>query len=131
MAKSAGWARQLHQVIATREGLVGKTTAARHRIAAADVFVALPSRAALFRCVSLIVGQELITAPVLDVGPWFTDDPYWTRAKPVPKAEGMIGQTVGQYRCNGAGIDLSDGLLQMLGVKPAEWPNSRVLWWFV
>lgn len=122
--------RRLHHVIATREGLVGKTTAARHRIGKADVFVALPSRSALFRCVNVIIGNQLITAPVLDVGPWFTDDAYWDQEDAQPRAAGMIGQTVGKYTCNGAGIDLSDGLLAKCGIRPAEWDNARVLWWW-
>ncbi len=124
------WPRQLHHVIATREGLVGKTTAARHRIGTDDVFVALPSRTALFRCVNVVIGSALITAPVLDVGPWFTNDAYWDQVDATPRAAGKIGQPVGKYTCNGAGIDLSDGLLLRLGYKPEQWDNRRVLWWW-
>lgn len=127
---SAEFVRTLNHVIATREGLVGKTTASGDPIGASDVFVALPSRAALYRCVRLVIGRLLITAPVLDVGPWFTDDEYWLVPGRPPRAETLIGQPVRDYTCNGAGIDLSDGLIRAIGAKPEGWWNPRVLWWW-
>src|SRR5947208_11663689 len=55
---------------ATREGLVGKTTAGGHVITENDHFVALPSRKALNRSVIVSYHGKSVTAPVLDIGPW-------------------------------------------------------------
>ncbi len=74
-----------YRVYATREGLVGETTANGHVIRPRDHFVALPSRRALSPNGS---GQYSVrvcnpangrceTAPVWDVGPWNTHDDYW------------------------------------------------------
>src|SRR5438309_9304827 len=62
---------------ATREGLVGRSTAAGHLITANDHFVALPSRKALNRSVIVSYGGKNQTAPVLDIGPWNRDDAWW------------------------------------------------------
>src|SRR3981081_3307765 len=58
---------------ATREGLVGKTTAAGHLVTANDHFVALPSRKALNKTVIVSYGGKNATAPGLDIGPWNRD----------------------------------------------------------
>ena len=62
---------------ATREGLVGRPTAAGHLITANDHFVALPSRKALNKTVIVSYGGKNQTAPVLDIGPWNRDDAWW------------------------------------------------------
>src|SRR5438105_12271229 len=62
---------------ATREGLVGRTTAGGHLITADDHFVALPSRKALGKNVVVTYRGKSITAPVLDIGPWNRDDAWW------------------------------------------------------
>jgi RHS repeat-associated protein len=66
-----------HNVFATREGLVGGTTATGHVIQENDVFVALPSRKALNKNVELEYKGNTLIVPVKDVGPWNTKDPYW------------------------------------------------------
>ncbi|MGQ0577025.1 MAG: hypothetical protein ACT4RN_22905 [Pseudonocardia sp.] len=80
-----------YRVFATREGLVGGTTANGHVIEADDLFVALPSRRALAPrgtgdysvrvCTVAAKGKKRATrcayAPVWDVGPWNTRDDYW------------------------------------------------------
>src|SRR6202022_1974316 len=65
---------------ATREGLVGRTTAAGHLIVADDHFVALPSRRALNKSVIVSYRGKNVTAPVLDIGPWNRNDPWWDAA---------------------------------------------------
>src|SRR5919202_2508868 len=62
---------------ATREGLVGRLTASGHVIGANDRFVALPSRSALGKTVSLAYKGKTTQAPVLDIGPWNKDDAWW------------------------------------------------------
>src|ERR1700687_2220737 len=62
---------------ATREGLVGRTTAAGHLITPDDHFVALPSRKALNKSVIVSYRGKSVTAPVLDIGPGNRDDPRW------------------------------------------------------
>src|SRR5919197_1139075 len=57
------------RVWATREGLVGKTTASGHVIEPNDHFVALSSRSALGKTVVVTYKGKSIQAPVMDVGP--------------------------------------------------------------
>ena len=72
-----------YQVFATREGLVGKTTANGHTIVSHDHFVALPSFRVLNKKdqtkfqVKVSYGSKSVTVPVWDVGPWNTHDDYW------------------------------------------------------
>src|SRR5258708_10082078 len=65
---------------ATREGLVGKTTAAGHLVTPDDHFVALPSRKALNKSVIVSYRGKTVTAPVSDIGPWNRDDAWWEPA---------------------------------------------------
>jgi hypothetical protein len=73
-----------YRVFATREGLVGGTTANGHVIRRRDRFVALPSRRALndndrtrdFQVKITYKGRS-VAAPVWDVGPWNIFDDYW------------------------------------------------------
>src|SRR5690349_14713235 len=62
---------------ATREGLVGRPTAAGHLITENDHFVALPSRKAIGKTVSIAYKGKTVTAPVLDIGPWNREDAWW------------------------------------------------------
>jgi hypothetical protein len=73
-----------YSIFATREGLVGGTTANGHVIKPRDHFVALPSYRALnandrtydFQVRVTYKGRSVI-APVWDVGPWNIFDDYW------------------------------------------------------
>lgn len=122
-------------VFATREGLVGRTTANGHVIVENDLFVALPSRRALERTddasdpefeVLLRSGTKSVRLPVWDVGPWNTKDDWWNEAafrqsfqdlpRGVPQSQaafrdGHNGGLDGSGRVvkNPAGIDLADG----------------------
>lgn len=70
-------------VYATREGLVGGTTANGHVIVSHDHFVALPSRRVLCSNggheyeVKVSYNGKSVIAPVWDVGPWNEKDNYW------------------------------------------------------
>ena len=111
-----------NRVRATREGCVGGTTANGNTIGADDVFAALPSRDALDENIEIFYNGKTITAPVWDVGPWNTNDPYWLTGAP-PQAESgldMAGRVT-----NGAGVDLSNKVYWDLNVKGNDWVYWR------
>src|SRR4051794_19012258 len=66
-------------VFATPEGMIGDITSSRTIIGVDSLFVALPDRRALGRDVEVRYRNRTIVVPVLDVGPWNVDDPYWER----------------------------------------------------
>ncbi len=140
------------RVFATREGLVGGTTANGHVIKERDRFVALPSRSALAKkggydkqVLVSYKGRQAV-APVWDVGPWNIRDNYWDapearltgkglpRGWPAAQAQffddysGGISDKGYDVR-NPAGIDLADGLfwddLKMTG---SDWVDVTFLW---
>lgn len=141
------------RVFATREGLVGGTTANGHVITERDHFVALPSRRGLSpRNTSdysvKVCGPDgrCAFAPVWDVGPWNTRDDYWNppsvrqewRDLPqgLPQAQaafrndynGGKDQFARDVR-NPAGIDLADGLFwDALGLTDNAWVTVDYLW---
>ncbi|WP_235921867.1 hypothetical protein [Lentzea tibetensis] len=122
-----------YRVYATREGLVGGTTANGHVIKSRDHFVALPSRRGLagnnsgnYTVQVCASNGRCEWAPVWDVGPWNTKDDYWNpsatremwknlpQGKPEAQAaysEGYNGgkDQYGRKVANPAGIDLADG----------------------
>lgn len=140
------------KVYATREGLVGGTTANGHVIKSNDHFVALPSRRGLSPNGSSQYSVEVCgparceTAPVYDIGPWNIHDDYWnpsaTReqfkdlAQGLPEAQAAYqsgynggkdgsGRTVG----NPAGIDLADGTFwKDLKLADNSWVTVTYLW---
>jgi hypothetical protein len=143
-----------YRVYATREGLVGGTTANGHVITSRDHFVALPSRRGLssnnsgsysVRVCAPSTGR-CAYAPVWDVGPWNTTDDYWnpagTRqswtdlAQGRPQAQaayeddyngGLDG--FGRQVANPAGIDLGDGTFwDAVGLTDNAWTNVTHLW---
>lgn len=143
---------QRGQIFATREGLVGRTTANGHVIRAHDRFVALPSRRALnakgahqFQ-VRLRNGSRTATVPVWDIGPWNIRDDYWSESsnreswrslpRGLPQAqaaylEGHNGGKDGFGRkvLNPAGIDLSDAVFwNDLGMRDNGWITVEYLW---
>lgn len=105
-----------------------------------DLFVALPSRGALGRWVRILYRERSLTVPVLDLGPFFpyrkypSDDAYVFGSER-PLAEKMRGQVrdgdTKKLNINGAGIDLSDGVILALGVSPEKWGLREVTWEFL
>ncbi|GEL16377.1 hypothetical protein PA7_02140 [Pseudonocardia asaccharolytica DSM 44247 = NBRC 16224] len=141
------------RVFATREGLVGGTTANGHVITERDHFVALPSRRALsprgtsdYSVKVCTAGGRCAFAPVWDVGPWNTRDDYWNPGtvrqnwadlpQGLPEAQaayrnGYNGgkDQFGRKVVNPAGIDLADGLFwDALGLRDNAWVTVDYLW---
>lgn len=143
----------ISQVYATREGLVGGTTANGHVIVERDHFVALPSRRGLAAAGS---GEYTVKvcaengrcewAPVWDVGPWNTHDDYWNPSdvretwqdlpQGLPEAQAAYedgyngGQDeFGRAVANPAGIDLADGVFwDGLQLTDNSWVTATYLW---
>ncbi|ACU70345.1 hypothetical protein Caci_1422 [Catenulispora acidiphila DSM 44928] len=138
-----------YQVYATREGLVGGTTANGHVIQSNDHFVALPSGTALSPngsgsySVQVCGPSRCETAPVWDVGPWNTRDNYWDASRAeftnLPQGEpeaqaayqsgynGGLDQ-FGRHVSNPAGIDLADGTFYNVGLNNNGWVTVTYLW---
>ncbi|MEO3847322.1 hypothetical protein ABGB09_06635 [Streptomyces sp. B8F3] len=140
-----------YRLFATREGLVGGTTANGHVIRPDDHFVALPSRRGLSPKGSAEYSVQVCgparceTAPVWDVGPWNTRDDYWSppsvreswRDLPqgMPEAQaayqnGYNGgrDEFGRRVANPAGIDLADGTFYNVGLNDNGWVDVTFLW---
>lgn len=111
-------------VFATREGEIGGRTSNNTIIKAESMFVALPSRRALGRDVEVRYRDRAIVVPVLDVGPWNVNDPYWENDRR-PASE--TGHGAFRTPVNRAGIDLSDPVFAALGLRD----NDFVEWRFV
>lgn len=143
-----------YTVFATREGLVGETTANGHVITNNDRFVALPSTRSLssegsgdytVKVCSPETGRCAF-APVWDVGPWNIHDDYWNPAsvremwaglpQGTPEAaaaysDGYNGGKDGSGRevVNPAGIDLADGAFRHdVGLRDNAWVKVTYLW---
>jgi hypothetical protein len=141
------------RVFATREGLVGATTANGHKIKKKDHFVALPSRRALsprgtndYTVKVCASNGRCAFAPVWDVGPWNTRDDYWNpsskrqewkdlpQGMPEAQAAKQKGYNGGrdQFKrkvANPAGIDLGDGIFwDALKLKDNSWVTVDYLW---
>ena len=138
-----------YQVYATREGLVGGTTANGHVIQPSDHFVALPSGSALSPngssdySVQVCGPSRCETAPVWDIGPWNTHDDYWDanraeftdlpQGKPEAQAAYQNGYNGGRDEfgrtvSNPAGIDLADGTFYNVGLNDNGWVTVTYLW---
>lgn len=130
---------------ATREGLVGRTTAAGHVITPNDHFVALPSRKAVNKTVIVSYHGKNVTVPVLDIGPWNRDDAWWEPASTrgqfadlprfVPEVwaafeDGYNGghDATGRFVTFPAMIDLADGVYNDLGMQQADWVDATLTW---
>ncbi|MTE21102.1 hypothetical protein F0L17_18655 [Streptomyces sp. TRM43335] len=139
------------RVFATREGLVGHTTANGHVIRPDDHFVALPSRRGLSPrgtsdySVRVCGPVRCETAPVWDVGPWNIHDDHWNPSsiresfrdlpRGLPEAQaayqdgyngGLDG--FGRRVLNPAGIDLADGTFHNVGLNDNGWVTVTYLW---
>jgi hypothetical protein len=142
-----------YRVFATREGLVGATTANGHVIRDRDHFVALPSRRALaprgsgdYTVKICAANGRCEWAPVWDVGPWNTTDDYWNPPadrqawqdlpQGMPQAQAAYHDDYhdgvdqfGREVLNPAGIDLADGTFwDGLGLRHNSWVTVTYLW---
>ena len=130
---------------ATREGLVGKTTASGHVITDNDHFVALPSRKALNRSVIVSYRGKNVSTTVLDIGPWNRDEAWWEPASSrgqfadlprfVPEVwaayeNGYNGgrDATGRFVTFPAMIDLGDGVYGDLGMQQSDWVDVTLTW---
>lgn len=138
-----------YTIFATRQGLVGHRTANGHRIQPRDRFVALPSYTAL----SSKGGQEFqvrvtyrdrsVILPVWDVGPWNTEDDYWSPNRrysdlpvgvPMAQAARQDGYNDGRDAWGRRvrqpnGIDIADGAFwDDLGMTDSDWVQVTFLW---
>ncbi|GGU30018.1 hypothetical protein [Lentzea flava] len=150
---SVAAAGRSYRVYATREGLVGGTTANGHTIRSRDHFVALPSRRGLAPNNSGTYSVQICAsngrcewAPVWDVGPWNTKDDYWNPSStremwkdlPQGKPEAQAAyqdnynggkDQFGREVANPAGIDLADGTFwDGLKLTTNSWVTVTYLW---
>ncbi|GAA3524001.1 hypothetical protein GCM10022222_02890 [Amycolatopsis ultiminotia] len=143
-----------YPIYATREGLVGHTTANGHVITSNDHFVALPSGKSLAGkgtgtySVRVCKSDESRCeyAPVWDVGPWNTKDDYWNPASVRAEYQDLPQGQPGAYAAyhdgynggkddlgyqvgNPAGIDLADGVFTTgLGLSDNTTVKVTYLW---
>ncbi|MBV8713598.1 MAG: hypothetical protein JOZ65_00890 [Chloroflexi bacterium] len=130
---------------ATREGLIGKTTASGHVVTPGDHFAALPSRKALNRSVIVSYHGKSVTTTVLDIGPWNKDEAWWEAGSArgqfadlprfVPEVWAAYAQGYndghdanGRYVTFPAMIDLGDGVYSDLGMQAADWVDATLTW---
>jgi hypothetical protein len=138
-----------YRIFATREGLVGYTTANGHVIQPRDRFVALPSWSVLspkgtdkFRVRITYKGRSVV-APVWDVGPWNTKDDYWSPnrrysdlpvGRPMAEAAKLDGYNGGLDERGRRillpnGIDIADGTFwDDLDMSRDDWVEVSFLW---
>ena len=138
-----------YTVFATREGLVGHRTANGHRIRPRDRFVALPSWKVLaseggneFQVRITYHGRSVVL-PVWDVGPWNTNDDYWSPSRrygdlrvglPMAQAAYQDGYNRGRDEFGRRirqpnGIDIADGAFwDDLGMTQSDWVDVTFLW---
>jgi hypothetical protein len=139
-----------YRIFATREGLVGLQTANGHIIQERDRFVALPS----WKVLSSYQGYEYqvrvtyngrsVVVPVWDVGPWNTNDNYWSPNREqypdlpigMPQAQAAFFDghnggldEFGRIINNPNGIDIADGTFwDDLGMTRNDWVEVSFLW---
>ncbi|MBX0326274.1 hypothetical protein K2Z83_01015 [Oscillochloris sp. ZM17-4] len=152
-APSAAPSRQdtapTYRIFATREGLVGRTTANGHTIQPRDRFVALPSWSVLSPkgtsqyAVRLTYNGRSVVVPVWDVGPWNTKDDYWSPnrrygdlpvGRPMAHAAVFDGYNGGRDESGRVvrdpnGIDIADGTFwDDLGMSRSDYVLVTFLW---
>ena len=137
------------RVFATREGLVGGTTANGHIVKPNDHFVSLPSRSGLSAkgtgdySVRACYNGRCVYEPVWDVGPWNTRDTYWNSPREWPALPAGLPESQAAYYSgynggldqfgrrvrNPAGLDLADGAMwDGLHAGDGAWVTVSYLW---
>ena len=72
--------------------------------------------------------RRRVTCQIVDVGPWFTDDPYWVtggRPRAEPTGSTIQGGPNDGRTSNGAGIDLTPGAATAIGLDGTGLVNWR------
>ncbi len=122
-----------YKLWASREGLVGYTTANGHVIRPQDIFVALPSWKVLSSRggndyeVRLSYEGRSIVAPTWDVGPWNTRDNYWDESRDI-----FPDLPLGRPQSTAAHFDRHNGGFSGIGLRvtnPAAIDLSDRIWW--
>jgi hypothetical protein len=98
-----------------------------HLITDTELGVSLPARIAdPRRSVRVIKGSRSVVCPIIDVGPWNINDPYWVLGTR-PQAE--TGTDLTGRKTNRAGIDLTPATMNALGVPGPLGTRSVVVDW--
>ena len=121
----------IYEVYASRIGLIGNTTFSGLVIKPNSTFVALPSKKVQKKYIKVTYKKSYAICQVLDLGPWSRNNPYWEKGEK-PKAERKVADSniYSGIAKNKAGIDLSDGLWDKLGIKRGL-GIVKVKWQFV
>lgn len=104
--------------------------------------MSLPSRRGLGRWVAIRYNGRVAYAPVIDVGPIYTDDAYWEgdgipravrnagqqRTGPTNEVGGVMQRTT--FTVNGQAADLTPATWRDLGVNTRQ-VKDTIEWWFV
>lgn len=64
--------------------------------------------------------ETSVLCEIRDIGPWYTDDPYWisgTRPRAEPKGSTIIGGPNDGRTSNGAGIDITPAAASAIGLE--------------
>lgn len=103
------------------------------KITDSELSVALPARVPEPRLPVLVRNRDngkTVECQIRDVGPWFTDDPYWLTGKR-PRAEpaGSIAQSGPNKgkKTNGAGIDLTPAAAKAIGLAGKGMVDWRII----
>ena len=102
-----------------------------HYIDDTELGCALPFKFKGVRPQVLVVNRanhRRVTCQIVDVGPWFTDDPYWqtnTRPRAEPSGSTIDGGPNDGRSSNGAGIDLTPGAAKAIGLEGMGQVNWR------
>jgi len=108
------------------------------KLKSSDMAIALPSRKALMKKVNIRYRKtgRVVSATVVDVGPWNISDPYWVKDGGRPEAETNRSKfySRGYNKTNLAGIDLAYEVWAQLGVSRSTAYSGNfsayVDWWF-
>lgn len=98
-----------------------------HLITDTELGVSLPATVGAPRPkVRVIKRNKSVVCPIIDKGPWNTNDPYWLRGAR-PQAE--TGTDTSGRKTNKAGIDLTPATMDALGVPGKHGTRSTFVDW--
>ena len=136
----------VYRVVATafwNQDVAGRTVEdGDNRLDSGERGMALPSRRGLGRWVAIRYRGRVAYAPVIDVGPVYTDDAYWEgdgvpravknagqqRSGPTNEVNGQMQRTT--YTVNGQGADRPPATRRDLGMN-TRMVKDTIEWWFV